>query len=372
MTPRFGIVSLLILMLSGASWASSGEGSEGASFLDIPVGAAPAALGSAYTARATDAYAPVWNPAGLALADAPRLSATHLAYLAGIHYEYVGAAVPMKPGIGLGASVQYLGSGDLIAADEQGNITGSFSTSFAAYSLAYGQTLTPKLSLGITGKAITESIADASAHGFAGDIGMIYKWNDKLSLGAVAANLGPDIKFVQEGDPLPTMIRGGANAHLFTNIDTSAELVYRRTGLVSFRTGVEAKYLDFLVLRMGLDTDHTHGLSGVAVFTGGLGIHAMGQEFAYAWVPYGDLGSTHYFSIDFRFGGKPEATAQPGLIKVDEDEPGERPTHATSAGAAATAAPSSDYDLLEQVLTDTEKRSMDKNKTPPAPEKEQP
>src|SRR5450631_2020075 len=46
-------------------WASAGT--EGASFLDIPVGAGPAALGSAYTALATNAYAPVWNPAGLGM-----------------------------------------------------------------------------------------------------------------------------------------------------------------------------------------------------------------------------------------------------------------------------------------------------------------
>src|SRR3954465_648025 len=104
MTRRFGILPLVLAVCSTLSWGSSGSGTEAASFLDIPVGAAPAAVGSAYTARATDAYAPVWNPAGLAFTDAPRLSATPLAYLAGIHYEYVGAAVPIKEGYGLGAS----------------------------------------------------------------------------------------------------------------------------------------------------------------------------------------------------------------------------------------------------------------------------
>ena len=63
----FAAIAVLGLMGQPVrSWASSGT--EGASFLDIPVGAEPAALGSAYTALATNAYAPVWNPAGLGMA----------------------------------------------------------------------------------------------------------------------------------------------------------------------------------------------------------------------------------------------------------------------------------------------------------------
>jgi len=175
MTRRFYILLLAVglpFYTVGAGWAGSGSGSEAASFLDIPIGAAPAALGSAYTARAEDAYAPVWNPAGLAYADATRLSGTHLAYLAGFHYEYAGLAVPLKNNQGLGASIQYLGADDFVAASEQGNITGTFSTTFAAYSLAYGRMFGPKWSLGLTGKLISEKIADASADGFAGDIGV--------------------------------------------------------------------------------------------------------------------------------------------------------------------------------------------------------
>ena len=51
------VIALLSLIgQSVPAWASTGT--EGASFLDIPVGAGPAALGAAYTALATNAYAP--------------------------------------------------------------------------------------------------------------------------------------------------------------------------------------------------------------------------------------------------------------------------------------------------------------------------
>src|SRR5262249_37282550 len=43
-------------------------------------------------------------------------------------------------------------------------------------------------------------------------------------------------------------------------------------------------------------------LSALAGLTTGLGLNLWGQELAYAWVPYGDLGSTHYISLVIRLG----------------------------------------------------------------------
>src|SRR5580692_1833336 len=83
---RMILVSLLVAMISVPSGASSGT--EGAAFLDIPVGAGPAAMGSAYSALATDAYAPTWNPGGLGFLKGTEVSGQHLSYLDSIHYEY--------------------------------------------------------------------------------------------------------------------------------------------------------------------------------------------------------------------------------------------------------------------------------------------
>ena len=73
---------------------------------------------------------------------------------------------------GMGASIQYLGTGDL---DGRGLTWESppdrFSASFAAYSLAYGERITDVLSLGATAKLITEKISDASASAYAADVG---------------------------------------------------------------------------------------------------------------------------------------------------------------------------------------------------------
>src|SRR5690349_25173911 len=92
-----GLFVVFSLTLSSIKLNAS-SGTEGAAFLDIPVGAGPAALGSAYTALANNAYAPVWNPAGLGALSGNELAGQQLAYLDSIHYEHVSFVHPLaKP-----------------------------------------------------------------------------------------------------------------------------------------------------------------------------------------------------------------------------------------------------------------------------------
>src|ERR1019366_8734663 len=92
------LLPVLLFLISIAKPASAASGTEGASFLDIPVGARPAALGSAYSALAADAYAPVWNPAGLGFVRQTEVAGQHLSYLESVHDEYLGLAQPAGRG----------------------------------------------------------------------------------------------------------------------------------------------------------------------------------------------------------------------------------------------------------------------------------
>jgi len=308
---RRGLLAIFLFAVSGkTAWSASGT--EGASFLDIPVGGAPAALGSAYTAQANDAYAPVWNPAGLGFLHSAEFTGTHLNYVTPVYYEHAGLVVPLgksdennsRPA-GLGASVQYLGTNSIDARDESGHPNGSFTAAFAAYSLAYGQKLSETLSLGLTAKMITEKISDATANAYASDLGALYKPTSRLSIGAVAANIGSNVKFVNEADPLPLSGRLGATYQIRPQWDVSAEGVYRKTGLASGALGIEWRYGEMFSFRAGYNTAHTQELGAASGVTAGLGLFFWGQEFSYAWVPMGDLGQTHYFSLVFRWDTKP-------------------------------------------------------------------
>ena len=88
----FSFLTLSFLGITFRLDASSGT--QGAAFLDIPVGAGPAAMGSAYTALADNAYASVWNPGALGFVDSVQLAGQQLSYLDSINDEYVGGAIP--------------------------------------------------------------------------------------------------------------------------------------------------------------------------------------------------------------------------------------------------------------------------------------
>jgi hypothetical protein len=305
-----------LLSTSLLSNVYASAGTAGASFLDIPVGAGPASLGSAYSALAADAYAPVWNPAGLGFLNGNELAGQHLSYLESTHDEFLSFVHPFDDANhashrGIGFSAQYLGTGDIARTDidSMGGFLspgGSFSSHYGSYNLAYGQTVTDKLSLGASGKWINAQIDDVSANAYAMDFGGLYQATRGVKLAATVNNIGTKLKFLDEGDSLPLGFHLGGSYEPNGQWLLSTEGVYSKDAPLSFHVGGAWRPIDALSLRVGYHTDTLDGLSALAGFTAGIGLRAWGQEFAYAWAPYGDLGNAQYFSLIVRFGAREE------------------------------------------------------------------
>ncbi|MFA5975263.1 MAG: PorV/PorQ family protein [Elusimicrobiota bacterium] len=308
---------LLSLLSLWSLPAAASSGTEGASFLDIPVGAEPAAMGSAYSALATNAYAPVWNPGGLGFLANNEMAGQHLSYLGSIHYEYLSFVHPFDDRRGslthrgIGVSAQYLGSGDMVRTEIDPNNqpldNGVFSSHYASYNVSYGQTVNEKIALGLTGKWINAKIDEVSANAYAADLGVLYHASDKLSLASTLTNMGSKLKFLEEGDSLPLAFHLGAAFQPNTQWQVTMEGVYRRAGPTSFHAGGQWRPIETVSLRVGYKTDTLKGLSAVAGLTTGIGIHVWGQELAYAWSPYGELGNAQYVSLLIRFGEREQA-----------------------------------------------------------------
>jgi hypothetical protein len=362
-------LALFILCLSlgytANVWAS--PGTEGAAFLDIPVGGGPAAMGAAYSALATDAYAATINPAGLGFVDSTQFSGQHLAYLDTIHYEYLSFAHPLSRSpscsswlcgpSGIGMSVQYLGSGDIpgFDVDTNGNpvSTGNFSAHYASYNLAYGKEMTDKLSLGLTGKLINAKIDDVSANAYAADLGSMYKLKPNLTLAATLTNMGTKLKFISEGDSLPSAVHLAAAYQPTSHWLVTTEGVYELNGLPSIHFGGEWHPIEMIALRAGYRTDTTKELSALAGFTTGVGIQVWGQELAYAWVPMGDLGNTHYFSLLMKFGEAERSKRN--LIQYQTIK-----KHRTASNGHDEEI-SPDYQQLMELLNDSEQHNAKAN-----------
>lgn len=338
-------VMVFALLCAAALPLHAASGSGAASFLQIPVGGRPAALGGAYSALAADAYAPVWNPAGLGFAEGTQAATMHLAYLQSMSYEFAGLTHRFPHGQGLGAAVQYFRPASLAATDASGNPAGDFTGQFGAYSLAYGAQLSPQWAFGATGKLVDARIASFSARTYAADLGTLYRFDERLSAAFVLANMGSRLKFIDQGDALPTQARAAATYWALPGrANFSLEGVYgTSTREAGFRAGAEVRLLRMVALRAGFDTTAASdgGTAAAGGLTAGLGLELMGQQFDYAWAPRGDLGDTQYFSLVFRFGKRalPAPAPAPAPSAKDAAKPKPKPG-AGYDGSSQPASPS--------------------------------
>jgi len=94
----FLITVLTVCMLAIAVYAKGpcGVGTTAANFLKFGIGARASAMADSFSSIADDATAIYWNPAGLVELDRKNVSFTHLEYLEGIRYEWVGYAHPFQ------------------------------------------------------------------------------------------------------------------------------------------------------------------------------------------------------------------------------------------------------------------------------------
>jgi hypothetical protein len=313
---RAFLAAIAFAGLVGSRATAAVSGAEGASFLEIPVGGRPAALGGAYSALATDAYAPVYNAGGLGFLPSTQLSGMHLDYSNIGGYEFVSIVHPLGNRDGIGVAAQYFHAGGTTQRDVNGNVIGEYNTYYGAYSLAYGHAFSDSFSLGAAAKLIDASIAGVSATAFAGDVGALYRIGDQVSLAAAAANIGNKIKFLQEADTLPENFRAGILYNPLASLSLSAEAVYDQTNLVSGRFGAEWRPVSHIALRGGYRTDTTQQLSVISGLTTGFGLELYGQHFDYAWLPMGDLGNTQYFSVTITFGKKAAVADEPSATRV--------------------------------------------------------
>ncbi len=247
-------------------------------------------MGGAYAARATDVYGLIWNPAALARVEGWEVAGQHLNYLESINYEFAGLTIPVHKGTTLATGVQYLGSSDIQGTDNSGNLTGNFSSHYAAYSFALGQALNDLFSLGITGKWISAELSDTHASAYAADIGALYQASDRLALAATVTNIGSPLTFIDQSDSLPMAADVGISYSPAHHWNLSLDGVYQKTGMASAHAGVEWRPITVIALRAGYRTDTLRDLSALAGVSTGLAIHVLGQELSYAWIPMGELG----------------------------------------------------------------------------------
>ena len=153
---------LPLLLVAGSARA---QGTAGAYSLQIPPGARAEGMGRSFTAIADDAFAPWWNPGGLAFLDGKHAALMHTKLVPDladdVYFEYLSYAQHLSGWGGIAATITYLSYGESQATDPGQGDLGTFSSWEIAPSIAIGTSITDNLGLGANLKYVHLDLAPA-------------------------------------------------------------------------------------------------------------------------------------------------------------------------------------------------------------------
>ncbi len=307
------IVALGVAVLFLPSWLSAEAGRVGALTLLRGAAARPSALGEAFTAVPNQLDAMSINPASLAGLGSPTLSSTYFHGFAQDNFGSIHYAQPLPFGsVFVGGNYYSAGTVDLNQSDGTQRSVEAQQDSVGMVGIALGRK--DPLSLGVTGKFFRSELAETvSASVAAADVGIQLKTPVLgLSFGAAVQNLGPELKFEEQGDPLPRTARAGV-AYMFDRqlIDHRSAFPYKflflidgvkmRDDVAGVRAGFEvARSLSFFdtsgsaALRLGYRSD-----AKVVDFGAGFGWGNFSLDYSLRLIS--DLDPSHRFTLAYRF-----------------------------------------------------------------------
>jgi len=291
------IVTIALFAVALIPLNAYSAGTTTATFLNLEVSAAAEGMGSAYSAIADDASAVTINPAGMIQVPKQQVMVMHNEYLLDIDHEYF-SYVTSQGDHAWGGSITYIDYGVQSEYDATNTFIGTFNPNSYALSIAYAAKYNAMLSYGVAVKYIKMKITESGST-FAVDGGLLYKLGETgWRFGAALSNLGGDIEFIEEGDPLPLTFKIGT-AYQFDKMPllASFDLYTIKEEDPEYHLGVQYTLQEMVNLRLGYNSndDLDNGI------TYGIGLKQENFAVDYAFVPKGELGDSHRFSLNLNF-----------------------------------------------------------------------
>jgi len=301
------LLPLFLSMVSGLAQAQYNRpGSTSADFLQIGVSARAAGMGDAYISAVNGADATYYNPAALPLIKSNTdIYFNHTEWFAGINHEFMSVTQDIGRFSTVGASLTALYSDPIkVTTPSEPDGTGeTFYVSDFRGGISYARKLTNWVSFGATASLINEKLFQGYVqNAFSVDIAALYhaKFRD-FKFAMMIANLGSQMKYVNESYPLPTNFSFGASINAIdgkTNkVLISGSAKKPNSGAPVGQIGLEYSFKDMFFLRGGYKINYD-----AAKYSAGAGvkIKLVGYDlhFDYGYSDYGILGVANRFSFE--------------------------------------------------------------------------
>ena len=330
---------------SGSTEAYAKVGMSGGQFLKIGHGARGNGMAGAISAITDDISSVFWNPAGIA--DIPSLSASfdYTQWFAGMNHNFGGVGLPIADAYSIALHFTSLSTPEMerTTIERPDGLNQYFTASDVSVGLTFAGYLTDQFSFGITARYLNNAVANASASGFAFDVGTKYRtgiqgivlgvslhgltteltydgneFNKTLKLVNGDYKAPVDVKLIPSPFNIPLLFRanvamdivGQAKRRTVQGYSNSQE--HYLVGAIDFTTtsdspeqfalGLEYVWNDLLAVRAGYRIGND-----VQGFSGGVGINYFSGSFSgridYSISPLMyDLGIVNRISISFDLG----------------------------------------------------------------------
>ena len=294
------IITLLSVIIFTQFVFAKGIGTSMFQILQMPVTACDAALANTYVSSEDSAL----NNPSLIPFLFRSITLSHVVYLEDMKYSVGDINIPLNGKSGINFSFCYFDSGDMDRTEIAGNsysTNGTFNANDKVFNLSYGTRLGSSFSAGLSLKYVQQNIDDVSYSNFLVGLNGLYFVSNVVFVTAGLQNFGSDVK----GYSMPTSLYCGLTASLNETTTWVFQVDdYYNEDLCELKLALEKK-VDKFAMRFGYivpskDYNGTNN-SFFTNLTLGLGLNLTNFIVDYAWLPKGDLGNVHMFSVRVNF-----------------------------------------------------------------------
>ncbi len=264
------------------------------------------AMGKTFTGLADDQEAVYYNPGGLAQLYSHNIKSSYV-QLWGLDLGYLGYALPTRRygTIGVGLIGTY--TDDIDSEDENGNNVGTYKYNQNCLIFSYANQPAKFIGVGINMKFVTSRIAQYSAVGTGGDVGLLLNPRGNLTFGVTVQNLlGPKLTHYQRTDEYPVTFRSGAAMKLYQGrAIICLDVVKNMLDYTEVEPHVGIEFIPvypILALRAGLDRNTINAGLGVRKNWGSMSLgidYALELHYASSYF----LPLRHKIGLQIDFGG---------------------------------------------------------------------
>lgn len=321
------IIFILSLCITLNLTAEDGDGGYAGTFLQIPIGGRPAAMGGTYISLANDGAGVFYNPGGIGNIRKKLLATSYRSMALDRTLGYVSFILPTQRNSVLGFNWLYAGSGTVEARNSDGDKLGfDVTQNNHAFSAVFAKRFEKLVSAGFKATYLHSTFAEMSSFSVAFDVGFTFYLSqlfkrDKRDLmpvqdiqaGLVIKNLAAvyrwnnedyyiehstDVFGSEQEDKVPMEVGLGSSARFFNKkLLLAVDLIKREHQSFKVSSGGEYYITPKFALRSGITSNYFSAGAGF-VFNVGNQILAIDYAFSSEKV---DEGSEHIFSFDLLF-----------------------------------------------------------------------